>query len=37
MGVATTVQMVGIGICNIVVGKLEDLNRSHQPDSTPAL
>ncbi|XP_062509561.1 major facilitator superfamily domain-containing protein 1-like isoform X2 [Corticium candelabrum] len=36
MGVATTVQMVGIGICNIVVGKLEDLNRSHQPDSTPA-
>jgi MFS family permease len=33
MGVATTVQMIGIGVSNVIVGKLEDLNRGNGADA----
>ena len=34
-GIATSMQMLGIGICNIVVGRLKDANKMSNPNSPP--
>ena len=37
MGVATTVQMIGIGVSNLIVGQLEDLHRGKTTDHNSTL